>query len=263
MPAVTPAGQLRTVVTGLLAFAAAQEQELLASRPGPESGTAARWAAAPLVAHNTEFKRQQVQRLESIRAGTTPPEFGEIDHLSDAVYQACAALPADRVARESWQATGALIDGLAASADADLLDPARHPWLRGRMLWLQIIVRGFWHPSGHLGEYYLAHGEPGRAVTLASRAVDDRGRPGRARAGPGNGQLQPGLRAGPVGPPGRSGDGADRRDHAEPGRPGQRRPGPGPGGAAGRAAGLPRCSLASPAASGQPLEVPGCGRASV
>jgi hypothetical protein len=172
MPAVTPAGHLRTVVTGLLAFAAAQELELLVSRPGPESGTAARWAAAPLIAHNTEFKRQQVQRLESIRAGTTPPEFGEIDHLSDAVYQACAALPADRVARESWQATGALIDGLAASADADLLDPARHPWLRGRMLWLQIIVRGFWHPSGHLGEYYLAHGEPGRAVTLASRAVD-------------------------------------------------------------------------------------------
>lgn len=165
------ADRLRPAVTGLLAFAAAQEQELLAARREAEAGSAARWAAAPLVAHNTEFKRQQVQRLDSIRAGRTPPEFGEIDHAADAVYQACAALPASRVAQESWQATGALIDGLAATADADLLDPARNRWLRGRMLWLQIIVRGFWHPCGHLGEYYLAHGAPERAVTLASRGV--------------------------------------------------------------------------------------------
>lgn len=162
---------LRTAVTGLLAFAAAQEQELLAARREAEDGTAARWAAAPFVAHNTEFKRQQVQRLDSIQVGRTPPEFGEIDHAADAVYQACAALPAGRVAQESWQATGALIEGLAATADADLLDPARHPWLRGRMLWLQIIVRGFWHPCGHLAEYYLAHGAPELAVDLASRGV--------------------------------------------------------------------------------------------
>jgi hypothetical protein len=188
VPAVTETGHLRAAVTGLLAFAAAQEQELLAARPEAESGGPARWAAAPLVAHNTEFKRQQLQRLDSIRAGRTPPEFGEIDHASEAVYQACTALPAGRVARESWQAAGGLIEGLAASADADLLDPARNPWLRGRMLWLQIIVRGFWHPCGHLGEYYLAHGEPGRAVALASRAVEtaaglDAPTPARGMAG--------------------------------------------------------------------------------
>jgi len=37
-----------------------------------------------------------------------------------------------------------LIDGMWALPDEDLLDPARHPWLNGRLLWLQIIVRGFW-----------------------------------------------------------------------------------------------------------------------
>ena len=50
----------------------------------------------------------------------------------------------------------------------DLTDPARNPWLRGRQLWLQIIVRGFWHPAGHLGEYYLRHGQPDRAVASPS-----------------------------------------------------------------------------------------------
>ena len=31
---------------------------------------------------------------------------------------------------------------------------------------LQIIVRGFWHPQGHLGEYYAAHGRADRAVVI-------------------------------------------------------------------------------------------------
>ena len=32
-------------------------------------------------------------------------------------------------------------------------------------------MRGFWHPTGHLGEYYLGHGRPDRAVALAAHAV--------------------------------------------------------------------------------------------
>jgi hypothetical protein len=162
---------LRTVVTGLLGFAAALEQELLAARRSAEPGSAACWAAAPLIAHNTEFKHQQFQRLSAILAGTAPPEFAETDHDSAEVYRGYAEPSAGAVAAASWQATGELIGGLAAVSDADLLDPARHPWLRGRMLWLQVIVRGFWHPAGHLGEYYLAHGEPGQAVSVATRAV--------------------------------------------------------------------------------------------
>jgi hypothetical protein len=43
--------------------------------------------------------------------------------------------------------------------------------LTGRKLWLQIVVRGFWHPTGHLGEYYLSHSQPERAVALQEQAV--------------------------------------------------------------------------------------------
>jgi hypothetical protein len=164
-------GELRAAVNGLLGFAATREQVLLAQAPAAEAGTAARWAAVPLVAHNTEFRRQQVRRLEAIRCGDVPPEFGEIDHASAATYGGYASQPATAVAAASWQSAGDLLAGLAGTADADLLDPARNPWLRGRQLWLQVTVRGFWHPLGHLGEYYLAHGQSGRAVSLAADAV--------------------------------------------------------------------------------------------
>jgi hypothetical protein len=163
--------ELRATLAGLLGFAATQEQVLLAQAPAAEAGTAARWAAAPLVAHNTEFRRQQVRRLEAIRGSDLPPEFGEIDHASAGTYRGYASQPTAAVAAASWQSAGDLLAGLAGTADADLLDPARNPWLRGRQLWLQVIVRGFWHPLGHLGEYYLAHGQAGRAVSLAAEAV--------------------------------------------------------------------------------------------
>ena len=50
----------------------------------------------------------------------------------------------------------------------DLLDPSRNPWLRGRQLWLQIVVRGFWHPTGHLADYYAGHGQLDRAVAMTA-----------------------------------------------------------------------------------------------
>ena len=53
----------------------------------------------------------------------------------------------------------------------DLLDPGRNPWLKGRKLWLQVVVRGFWHPMGHLADYYLAHSQPDRAVALAAHGL--------------------------------------------------------------------------------------------
>jgi hypothetical protein len=166
-----PAG-LRGCVIGLIGLATAEEQMLLAAAgPADDPGSPQRWAAVPLVAHNNEFRHQQVQRLAAIRDGRTPPPFAEIDHSSDRVYQGYRALAAAAVAEASRQTAAALTAGLASIPDEDLLDPSRHPWLAGRQLWLQIVVRGFWHPTGHLGGYYLAHGRAGRAVAMARQAV--------------------------------------------------------------------------------------------
>jgi hypothetical protein len=165
------AGVMRTAVVGLACFAAAQEQVLLAAAPPDEEGSPTRWAALPLIAHNTEFRRQQVLRLRAIRSGQAPPEFTEADHQSAALYAELSAQPADAIGRDSWRVAGELIDELALVSQADLTDPSRHPWLRGRQLWLQVVVRGFWHPAGHLGDYYLGHGQTDRAIALARQAV--------------------------------------------------------------------------------------------
>ena len=168
---MTSARQLKSAIVGLLGFAATEEQVLLAWSPADETGSPQNWAALPIVAHNTEFKAQQVQRLLAIRLSRVPQDFAEVDHASSDTYLGYAAQPPDRVAAESNRVTGELIEGLKSVSADDLFDPSRNPWLKGRQLWLQIIVRGFWHPTGHLADYYLAHGEPGRAVEMATHVL--------------------------------------------------------------------------------------------
>jgi tetratricopeptide (TPR) repeat protein len=168
---MTDLRQLRGAITGLLGFAATEEQILLATTPPGENGSPQRWAAFPIVAHNTEFKAQQVHRLTAILRGHVPEEFTEIDHTDAGVYQSYAAIAPERVTSDSIRVTGELIEGLRAIGEDDMFDPSRHPWLRGRQLWLQVVVRGFWHPSGHLADYYLAQGQPARAVALTAHAL--------------------------------------------------------------------------------------------
>jgi len=181
---MTDVSELRSAIIGLLGFAATREQMLLAAAPDGETGSAECWAAVPLVAHNTEFKRQQVERLRSIREGSVPPEFAEADHSSAELYQGYAMRSGPDIAWKSAAVTAELIEGARLVSAEDLLDPSRHPWLRGRQLWLQVIVRGFWHPAGHLIEYYLAHAQPARAVAVASHGAvtaDEVGAPDPAR----------------------------------------------------------------------------------
>ena len=173
--------ELRSVMTGLLSLTCVEEQALLAAHvsgpghdsPGPGNGGGSpdTWAAVPLVAHNNEFKSQQAERIVALRSGRVPPAFGEVDHASPELYRRYSAQSPDEVMVGCRRVTTELIDGTWALPDEDLLDPARHPWLNGRLLWLQIIVRGFWHPTGHLGGYYLGHGQPERAVALQAHAL--------------------------------------------------------------------------------------------
>jgi hypothetical protein len=136
-----------------------------------EAGGPQCWAALAVIAHNTAFRRQQVTRLRAIRAGRTPPQFADVDHESGELYADLSAQPVDAVAADSWISAGDLQAELRLVRDEDLLDPSRNPWLRGRQLWLQVVVRGFWHPAGHLGAYYAGHCDQHRAVALAAHAV--------------------------------------------------------------------------------------------
>ena len=163
--------QLRLAVIGLLAFAGVEEESLLSTAADSESGTPARWAARHTVAHNSEFKQQQVRRLEAVRRGEVPLSFAEIDHAADEVYRRYDSQRPNEVAQACRQVCQALIEETATASDEDLLDTSRHLWLSGRPLWLQVVVRGFWHPTSHISDYYLARGETTRALDLQARGV--------------------------------------------------------------------------------------------
>jgi hypothetical protein len=126
---------MRTAITGLLSLAADEEQTLLLS-DGSDGGSPDHWAAKPLVAHTTHFKDQQSERLSALLSGTLPPAFGEIDHASDAVYNAYRARPAREVLADSRRVTAALVDGGWELPD----EMVQHGQVNGRMLWLQIVV---------------------------------------------------------------------------------------------------------------------------
>jgi hypothetical protein len=166
--------ELRSSLIGLIGFAAAEDELLLTGARiagSREEGSPGSWAAIPLVAHNTEFKRQQVTRLRAIRAGKTPQTFADFDHRSPELYERYAQKTTGEVVNEQRRVTSALVDEMVQVSDDDLTDPERNPWLRGRQLWLQIVVRGFWHPLGHVGEYSLEHEHADRALALHTHAV--------------------------------------------------------------------------------------------
>ncbi len=187
---------LRMSLTGLVGFAAVEDDLLLTDARVSgirEAGDPDSWAAIPLVAHNTEFKRQQVIRLRAIRAGKTPQTFSEFDHRSPEMYERYAHKTSGQVVDEHRRITDALVEEIVQASDDDLTDPDRNPWLRGRHLWLQMVVRGFWHPLGHVGEYYVEHSQPERALALHRHAVGNGSIPRRSSAGMWHGALQPRL----------------------------------------------------------------------
>lgn len=165
---------MRAMITGLVSFAAAEEQALLLSSASVAASVAAsaaegpdNWAAVPLVAHCNHFKQQQAQRVWALVRSHPIPSFGEVDHRSESVYAGYAAAGPDEVLAENRRVTADLIDAVWALPSASLRDAQ----VNGRMLWLQLVVRGFWHSAGHLGDYYLGHEQADRAVALAAHGV--------------------------------------------------------------------------------------------
>lgn len=161
----------RSAIVGLICLAASEEAVLLAGLdPQSDLGDPEHWAARPTIVHNSDFRAEQVDRLLAVRQSRTPPDFPRVEHTSPEVYAGYAGR-GDNAAEESRTTIGALLDEFRQASDEDLLDPSRHPWLRGRQLWLQVAVRGFWHPLGHVGDYYLQHDQPDRALALHAHAV--------------------------------------------------------------------------------------------
>lgn len=108
---MTDTTELRTALAGLLNFAAAEEQALLAAAAfclDYDRGSPDRWAAVPVMAHNNQFKGQQAERILAIRSGQVPAGYGEVDHSSAEVYQGYSAQPPDAVLAECRRVSEAI-----------------------------------------------------------------------------------------------------------------------------------------------------------
>jgi hypothetical protein len=133
-------------LSALLGYVYACEQTLLAEQlPVAERsdvGSPQRWNARAILAHNADFRREQVIRLRHVADGTEPPGFPRLDHRDPEVYRGYL----DR----GWQ----------------------------------ILVRGAWHPIGHVSDYLVAHDRAEQAadtvegVLRAARALQIPAAPG-------------------------------------------------------------------------------------
>jgi hypothetical protein len=192
LDATAAAVALKARLSAILGYAQACEQTLLADLPAAERdapGSPERWSAHALLAHNADFRREQVLRLRAVAASADPPDFPQVDHRDPAVYARCAARPGEAVQAELATVVPDLVAALDAVGDDQLGDPSLFPWTGGRQLWAQVLVRGVWHPIGHLADYLVDHGRPEQSfaaidgVVRVARALRLPARPGGVALG--------------------------------------------------------------------------------
>jgi len=165
----------QSAIREMLELVRDEERRFVAGLPVTEredSGSAADWSAKALLAHVTEFKQQQVVRVECGLRGEAAPDFGAIDHGDAAVYAEYQAEPWSTVLAGAERVSGSLVACTRALDEDVLTEPGRFPFLNGRMLWSQLLVRGVWHSSGHIGPYLAQHGRADEAEALQRRLVD-------------------------------------------------------------------------------------------
>ena len=129
-------------------------------------GSPMRWSAKATLAHIADFKADQIVRLEAVRTGVEPPELLLRDHSDPELYTDYAARDWNRVGVDGERTATDLREHVQELDAAVLCTPGAFPWLRGRALWAQVLVRGVWHPSAHLHQYLAERGHFERVVEL-------------------------------------------------------------------------------------------------
>jgi hypothetical protein len=157
-------------ILDLLTLAREHEVSFVATLPHEERDTAGSpqsWSAKSLLAHVTEFKQQQVTRVDCLVHREQPPDFQAVDHTDPAVYARYQAQAWERVLVDAEGVSAGLI-ARAGDLDEGVLTGSS---ANGRTLWAQLLVRGVWHSSGHLGPYLAQHGRAREAEELQRRLV--------------------------------------------------------------------------------------------
>ncbi len=95
------------------------------------------WSIKDIVAHLTGWRRRTLGRFQAaLRREPAPPPFWPPhlqtdDEINAWIYAASRGLSVSEVLRESREVFQQLVETLDAFPEADLLDPARFPWMEG------------------------------------------------------------------------------------------------------------------------------------
>jgi hypothetical protein len=103
-------------------------------------GVAGDWSIKDIVAHLTGWRRRTVGRFQAALRHEPeplppwPPHLQTDDEINAWIYAANRDCPLTDVLRESREVFQQLVETLDAFPAADLLDPARFPWMEGEPL---------------------------------------------------------------------------------------------------------------------------------
>jgi hypothetical protein len=102
-----------------------------------QPSVAGEWSIKDIVAHLTGWRRRTVERFQAaLRHEPSPPtpwppHLQTDDEINAWIYAANRDRPLADVLRDSREVFEQLVETLDAFPEADLLDPARFPWLEG------------------------------------------------------------------------------------------------------------------------------------
>ncbi len=114
-----------------------------------QPGVAGEWSIKDIVAHLTAWRRRTVGRFQAaLRHEPAPPppwpaQLRTDDEINAWFYAADRDRTLADVLRESREVFEQLAGALAAFPEADLLDPARFPWLEGEPLTAAVLFGHF------------------------------------------------------------------------------------------------------------------------
>lgn len=168
-------GPLKPRLLALMAHGQAAQQAFLAQlseAPRAARGAPDAWAAKDHLAHNTAWKADAARVITAAVRGETPAPSPEDAEFNPQVFAAQQHQSWDTILADMAATDAALRAAVEACSEADLTDPARFPWRKGRPLWFEASVASYEHPVEHYGQFYLETGDEARARAVRAEAVE-------------------------------------------------------------------------------------------
>ena len=163
--------RLVAALPGLLERGRSAEDALVAGLSAEErdaAGTLERWSAKDLIAHCTSWRANLIATLEAALRGEAPPPLSNVNEMNARTFEDNKARSWEEVLSEAGAGWDRLAELISQLEDEDLLAPDHYPWRRGLPLAQGVVLRLYWHPLVHLGEFYAQRGN--RTAAEAIRA---------------------------------------------------------------------------------------------